>query len=68
MSLWESGESNGSVSLASMFDGEMKAATADAKTIEELSFLICRGWLAWVIDTEAKSCAVAGTELCGSCG
>lgn len=43
MSLWESGESNGSVSLASMFDGEMKAATADAKTIEELSFLICRG-------------------------
>ena len=43
MSLWESGESNGSVSLASMFDGEMKAATANAKTIEELSFLICRG-------------------------
>lgn len=43
MSLWESGESNGSVSLTSMFDGEMKAAAANAMTIDELSFLICRG-------------------------
>lgn len=43
MSLWESGESNGSVSLASMFNGEMKAAIANPLTIEELSFLICRG-------------------------
>lgn len=43
MSLWESGESNGSVSLASMFNGEMKAAIANPLTIEELSFLICKG-------------------------
>lgn len=44
MSLWESGESNGSISLKALFDGEgAKAAEADEKDLRELCFLICRG-------------------------
>ena len=44
MSLWESGESSGEVSLASLFDGmEVKSATARSLSLDELAFLICRG-------------------------
>lgn len=44
MSLWESGESNGQLSLRSLFDGhEENACAAKEIDIEELSWLICRG-------------------------
>ena len=44
MSLWESGESSGEVSLAALFAGtEMKSATAKALSLDELAFLVCRG-------------------------
>ena len=43
MSLWESGESNGSVSLKDMSQGKMTAAVALDMSLKELSFLICRG-------------------------
>jgi hypothetical protein len=44
MSLWESGESSGEVSLAALFAGEdptgARSATPD---LEEMAFLLCRG-------------------------
>ncbi|WP_291530352.1 ATP-binding protein [Bacteroides sp. UBA939] len=43
MSLWESGESNGSVSLNALFQGNMTAAVSRDVSLNELAFLICRG-------------------------
>jgi hypothetical protein len=43
MSLWESEESSGTVSLKSLFDGELDiSGTADI-SIDQLTYLICRG-------------------------
>ncbi len=44
MSLWESGESSGEVSLQSLFIGEA-FTVADAKplSLDEISYLVCRG-------------------------
>jgi len=43
MSLYESGESNGSVSLADLFDGTPSLDTASTMTIDNLVFSILRG-------------------------
>jgi predicted AAA+ superfamily ATPase len=43
MSLWESGESSGNVSLSALFRGGMAAAIARDISISELAFLVCRG-------------------------
>lgn len=44
MSLWESNDSNGSISLAKLFKGEATSGIpAIEKSLEEISFLICRG-------------------------
>lgn len=44
MSLWESGESNGQLSLRAIFDGDGEEAyEANELDIEQLSWLICRG-------------------------
>ena len=44
MSLYESGESNGAVSFASLFDGAKQiAARSPNMNIEQIAFLICRG-------------------------
>lgn len=43
MSLYESGESNGSVSLEQLFDAPGKVATVNTLKIEDIAFLICRG-------------------------
>lgn len=43
MSLWESEESNGSVSLLSLFAGEMQAAVAPDLPLEEVAYMLCRG-------------------------
>ncbi len=44
MSLWESGESNGQLSLSALFDGVMEDAyDANPLDIEMISWLICRG-------------------------
>lgn len=42
MSLWESGDSNGSISLKSLFEGQLLSATNDI-TLERIAFLTCRG-------------------------
>ena len=43
MSLRESGESNGSVSMQELFAGKMKAAVAPDSSLEEIAFVLCRG-------------------------
>ena len=44
MSLWESGESSGSVSLSRLFAGEtFKTAEAHELSLEEIAFSACRG-------------------------
>lgn len=42
MSLWESGDSSGKVSLRGMFEGEIPRAT-DETSLERIAFLTCRG-------------------------
>lgn len=43
MSLFESGESNGTVSLKELFDGNPDVTSISNLTIEDLAFSICRG-------------------------
>lgn len=43
MSLYESGESNGMVSLKALFDGESDVTAISTLTIEDLAYAICRG-------------------------
>ena len=50
MSLFESNESNGSISLKDLFDGKADIAAKSTLTIEQLAHAICRGgWPAAVI-------------------
>ena len=43
MSLYESGDSNGEVSLKALFAGEMELDAESSLDIERLAFLVCRG-------------------------
>lgn len=43
MSLFESGESNGNVSLGSLFSGDIDINGQNELSIEQLAFLVCRG-------------------------
>ena len=43
MSLWESGESNGSVSLAELFKLQGQIGSTNDLTLEQIAFLVCRG-------------------------
>ena len=55
MSLFESGESNGSMSLRALFDGKAEAALANQLTLQELAFLICRGGWPGTLRLQTKS-------------
>ncbi len=43
MSLFESGESNGTVSLKSLFEGTAEVEAVSSLTIEDIAYAICRG-------------------------
>lgn len=43
MSLWESGESTGEVSLKSLFDGNLNIAGVSELDLERIAFIACRG-------------------------
>ena len=43
MTLWESGESTGEVSLAALFDGETQVAGASELELGQVAFATCRG-------------------------
>ena len=51
MSLFESGDSSGSISIAKLFDGSSQDATESELDLENYSYLICRGgWPAAVVE------------------
>ena len=53
MSLWESGESSGEVSLAGLFEGsDVSGAVALKPDLEEMAFLLCRG--GWPVAVDLK--------------
>lgn len=43
MSLWESGESTGSISLEAVFNGEKIEPQENKLSLEDIAFLLCRG-------------------------
>ena len=43
MSLWESEDSTGIISLGALFNGNAQTAITDEKSLEDMAFLICRG-------------------------
>ena len=43
MTLWESGESNGRMSLLSLFAGTAQSAVSNDMSLERMAFLVCRG-------------------------
>ena len=47
MSLYESGESNGKVSLADLFDGQPFETQTNDLTIDDITYLTCRGGWPW---------------------
>ena len=47
MSLYESGESNGKVSLVDLFDGKPFETQTNDLTIDDIAFLTCRGGWPW---------------------
>jgi len=55
MSLWESGESSGEVSLEALFSGADAEGAAGALTVERLCFLICRGGWPLSVAMEEKA-------------
>ena len=60
MTLFESGKSNGSVSLGSLFDGITEVEGEGALGLDDIAFLTCRGGWPTVLnssDTSALSCS-----------
>lgn len=56
MSLWESGESNGALSLGAMFSGNAPTAVvSQEKSLRDLCFLICRGGWPGVLQLPASA-------------
>ena len=55
MSLWESGESSGGVSLAALFEGEFEAKKAIEHSLREICFLICRGGWPKALDKSERA-------------
>lgn len=43
MSLWESYDSNGSVSLKQLFDNQQETANSKNLSLDDIAFLVCRG-------------------------
>lgn len=55
MSLWESGDSNGSISLKELFDKNTDISATSDLSIEKIAFLICRGGWPASISQENES-------------
>ena len=52
MSLWESGESSGEVSLKALFEGQTKIIGQNKWTLADIAFMLCRGGWPACIDDE----------------
>lgn len=58
MSLFESGESNGDVSLRALFDGECDVASISGFDIEDVAYAICRGGWPAAVTSEDRQAAL----------
>lgn len=64
MTLFESKESNGAVSLSALFDGALDVASTSSLTLEEVAFAACRGgWPTAIGQTGAMALAHAADYL-----
>lgn len=59
MSLWESDESNGAISLQELFDAQPQIAAQSTLSIEQLAYAICRG--GWPASIKLKERAALQT-------
>ena len=60
MSLWESGESTGEVSLYELFDGNLQISGQNQLQAEDIAFFVCRGgWPATIGKTEHQALLTA---------
>lgn len=55
MTLWESGESNGSVSLEDLFSDAFQPVAASNMQLEELAFILCRGGWPGTLELEHQA-------------
>lgn len=64
MSLWESGESNGTVSLAELFKSkERQIGSTNDITLEQIAFLVCRGgWPKSIFKKSEKAALMQAIE------
>jgi len=58
MSLWESEESNGEVSLAQLFDGNLDIQGINNLKLEDIAFLVCRGGWPKSLNKKTKKSAL----------
>lgn len=54
MSLYESGESNGAVSLGELFNAPEKVLAKNSLTLQDIAFLICRGGWPLAVDLDEE--------------
>ncbi len=63
MSLWESGESSGEVSLGALFAGDgPKTASGISLTLEDLAFVACRGGWPQSVERKGERALIAARE------
>ncbi len=62
MSLWESGDSNGSISLKELFDKNTDISATSNLSIEKIAFLICRGGWPASVSQENESALKMATN------
>ena len=55
MTLWESGESSGELSLGALFAGErLKSAKAMERSLADMAYLVCRGGWPQAVDQQGE--------------
>lgn len=60
MSLWESGESTGEVSLKALFEGQQKVAGQNKWKLADIAYMLCRGgWPATIGDERDAALQIA---------
>ena len=63
MSLWESGDSSGDVSLRALFDGATEVDGASSINLDRLAYLVCRGgWPRGVINKNESAALIQAKE------
>ena len=64
MSLFESGESTGDISISSLFENQLDISGASTLDLESIAFLLCRGGWPGAIDLDDSSSMLIASEYC----